>query len=804
MSREYYPVPDGEQELISRFSGVLASGRVRFCFFDLYHSDWPGMEIGNSTALGVMNKINSTFMIILMSSFTFVLMLPFIDPPHYRDYRAEGSGLIENGNPAAQARSNTPHLPVDPATDATDSPGQSVTAENEAKALTSPDTGETRELPAIIGRNDLEKNKTVASGKNAGELSFLVKWRGALSGSPRTGEYSPAPGDQQSSGTLLHRGDQPGLAVAAGLTTTVETVTTASVSPVLSTPPNAAMLGKERVAFTWTGVSGASAYRYRIQVSKNSRFTPTVIDAVAKTGSYKTRAALASGVYYWRVRTADKVKSNGTWSPSWKFTVDTKAPTNTTAKKFINGGKKVTTAAMVSLAVSATDKIGITAYHVSERKKKPSVSDPDWVEIASTKSYAAKIGYTLSGKGDGKKMVYVRFKDAAGNVSQTTNSAIILHTSKPETTITRQPANPTNSTSASFGFVSDKRGARFRCSLDSGDYSACIFNSMSYKDLSAGPHTFNVKAIDNVGNAEQTPASYTWTIDTLPPDTAITTQPTLTANSPSASFGFSSTKTASLFHCKLDDGSYAECVSPLTYTALAEGSHAFFVRATDGAGNIDPTPASYTWTIALFHTAITSQPPYPSNSTTAIFSFTSKKSGATYQCKLDNVDFSACTSPATYTELAEGSHSFSVKAIDEFGIEDDAPAQYTWVINLPPIVKTPRRFINNVSGYVTDKNTVSLALAAASAKGVAGYYASENPNKPDAADSRWIKISRPTKEFSRVVPFTLSNGKGAKTVYVWFKDAEGNVSDDVRDSIYLFNSNYVLLLFIIIQATLLL
>ena len=627
---------------------------------------------------------------------------------------------------------------------------------------------------------------------------------GTLRNIPAGRDIRIAAAGNDSSGDLQYRGEQPGPAVDAGPTTTAETVMAAPLYPVLATPPNAAMLGKGRVAFTWTDVSGASAYRYRIQVSKNSRFSPTMINTVSKAGSYKTREALVSGVYSWRVRAEDKARKSGTWSPSWKFTIDTKAPTNTTIKKFINGGKKVTTAAIVSLALSAKDKIGVTAYHVSERKKKPSAIDPDWVELVSAKSYTAKINYALSDKRDGKKTVYVRFKDAAGNVSETKKGVIILHTSKPETRINYQPAKLTNSTSASFGFVSDKRGARFRCSLDNGEYAACIFNSMSYKDLSAGPHTFSVKAIDSVGNAEQTPASYDWTIDLTPPDTEITTQPTLTAKSPSATFGFSSTKTASTFHCKLDYGPYAECTSSMTYTALAEGPHTFFVRATDEAGNSDPTPANYTWTVDLFQTTITSQPPNPSNSTTASFSFTTRKSGATYQCKLDNADYSACFSPMVYTGLSENNHTFTVRAMYDAEKQEADPAQYSWAVRLPPLVKTRSGFINRTSRFFTDKTVVTLSLAASSAKGVAGYYISENPCKPDAADSKWTRISHSPKEFTRVVPFTLSAGKGTKNVYVCFKDTEDNVSEVIHDSIYSYNSNYVLIIFVLLQAAFLL
>ena len=67
-------------------------------------------------------------------------------------------------------------------------------------------------------------------------------------------------------------------------------------------------------------------------------------------------------------------------------------------------------------------------------------------------------------------------------------------------------------------------------------------------------------------------------------------------NDPTATFGFSS-EAGSSFQCKLDSGSYASCSSPKTTAHLADGSHAFYVRATDQAGNVDPTSASRTFTV---------------------------------------------------------------------------------------------------------------------------------------------------------------------------------------------------------------
>ena len=86
-------------------------------------------------------------------------------------------------------------------------------------------------------------------------------------------------------------------------------------------------------------------------------------------------------------------------------------------------------------------------------------------------------------------------------------------------------------------------------------------------------------------------------IDTTAPDTTITSQPLSPSNSTSASFSFTSTETGGTFLCQMDSGGYSACTSPKSYTGLTAGSHTFYVKATDSAGNTDSTPASNTWTI---------------------------------------------------------------------------------------------------------------------------------------------------------------------------------------------------------------
>jgi hypothetical protein len=51
----------------------------------------------------------------------------------------------------------------------------------------------------------------------------------------------------------------------------------------------------------------------------------------------------------------------------------------------------------------------------------------------------------------------------------------------------------------------------------------------------------------------------------------------------------------STFECSLDGGAFVSCDPPVEYTALRTGWHLFEVRATDRAGNVDPTPAQWLW-----------------------------------------------------------------------------------------------------------------------------------------------------------------------------------------------------------------
>ncbi|QIN79058.1 S8 family serine peptidase [Rubrobacter marinus] len=103
--------------------------------------------------------------------------------------------------------------------------------------------------------------------------------------------------------------------------------------------------------------------------------------------------------------------------------------------------------------------------------------------------------------------------------------------------------------------------------------------------------------------------------DTTAPETSISSGPSGTTKSTSASFGFAASEPVSRFECSLDGAAFAACASPTAYSGLTSKAHSFRVRAVDRAGNVDATPAVRNWTVDTVLPTATSPSPAPSAST---------------------------------------------------------------------------------------------------------------------------------------------------------------------------------------------
>ncbi len=122
-----------------------------------------------------------------------------------------------------------------------------------------------------------------------------------------------------------------------------------------------------------------------------------------------------------------------------------------------------------------------------------------------------------------------------------------------------------------------------------------------------------------------------------------------------------------------------------------------------GSGNGNFTGQVYILDRTAPTTTITISPSDPSNSAGPSFSFIGSDNltaaaNLTFACSLDGGAFVACTSPQAYSGLADGSHTFTVKASDAADNTDATLDSYTWAIDtkiqmyqvfIPQVMGTP-------------------------------------------------------------------------------------------------------------------
>ncbi len=95
-----------------------------------------------------------------------------------------------------------------------------------------------------------------------------------------------------------------------------------------------------------------------------------------------------------------------------------------------------------------------------------------------------------------------------------------------------------------------------------------------------------------------TPDPVTTTITDMIPAASVTSQNSI-------SFSFNSNYANATFTCQLDDGQPSACASPKAYSNLANGTHLFFVWATNEEDVTDMVGASYSWTVDQANPQIT-------------------------------------------------------------------------------------------------------------------------------------------------------------------------------------------------------
>jgi hypothetical protein len=382
---------------------------------------------------------------------------------------------------------------------------------------------------------------------------------------------------------------------------------------------------------------------------------------------------LPDGAYTFRVRATnagavDTVRTR-------EFTVDTTPPETT-----IGSGPPTGPSNTLAPTFTFSASEGGSSFECN-------LDDAGWSSCPSPQTY--------NGLADGEHSFAVRAVDALGNTDPTPASrSFSLDTTAPETTIdaVEEIAEWTY-----FNFSASEPGATFECNFEKSSWHPCQSPKSGY--LQGGEHSFEVRAVDAVGNADKTPAMWTATNDP-DPETTIDTGPQGQTNGDAATFALSSSKDGSTFYCNLDNAGWGACASPQSYSGLAAGDHLFEVFAVAPSGFGDQTPASRVFTIvpqtelgppAMTLAAPPAVVPTPPDSQPPVTQFTTKpkaktktrnkavkvkvsfssEAGARFECRLDKAAFKPCSSPfAVQAKSKSGkglAHTISVRATDTSG-----------------------------------------------------------------------------------------------------------------------------------------
>jgi PKD repeat protein len=307
------------------------------------------------------------------------------------------------------------------------------------------------------------------------------------------------------------------------------------------------------------------------------------------------RSGLADGQHTFAVRATDPNGNTDPTPASDSFVVDTKAPpqpefvstpgnpSSSKSARFAfrrgSAGQTRVTAAGMFAAVSASSG---TLEHFE-----CGLDDAAFVTCSSPEIVTV---------GAGGHVFRLRAVDEAGNTSLARHFAWEVNLAGPDITITRRPPDPTKKTSAKISFRVDPDNSDVTCKLDDQAAHACS-SPAGFGNLSEGPHAVVVQARDQAGNVRSKTVS--WRVDLTPPQTTITEGPPAESQVGDATFRFKSNGDGATFECSRDEGGFTPCSSPKAFSDLGEGGHVFAVRATDPAGNTDPSPASRNWNIAF-------------------------------------------------------------------------------------------------------------------------------------------------------------------------------------------------------------
>jgi hypothetical protein len=365
-----------------------------------------------------------------------------------------------------------------------------------------------------------------------------------------------------------------------------------TTSPNVSlTPPASILAGTVNLAATASDNIGVAGVKFLLD-------TNTTIGSEDTTSPYGVSwntTTVSNGTHTLTAQARDAANNLAT-STAITVTVDNQAPTGTVV---INGGASATNSTTATLMLTATDAVtSVTQMRFSN----------NGTSFSAAETFAPTKTWTLS-SGAGTKIVYVQFRDAAGNWSTSATDTIVLDTTAP--TISGRTATNITGNSAQITWTTNEAAtSRVEYGLTASygssttlDPTPVTAHSIALTGLAPNTtYNYRVRSIDAAGN-ETISANSTFKT-AVAPDTTV---PTVTWAGPAANSVLAGTVTLSATASDnvaiggvqfLVDGNplgSEDTASPYSVswntTTATSGTHTLQARARDTSGNTTTTPA---------------------------------------------------------------------------------------------------------------------------------------------------------------------------------------------------------------------
>jgi len=419
---------------------------------------------------------------------------------------------------------------------------------------------------------------------------------------------------------------------------------------------------------------------------------------------------------------------------------DVTSPASTSLS--IDTGNIATNSQNATLSLTASDAVGVTGHYSSESATTPDLSDSGWTSVSSATAYSGTVNFTMS-SGEGTKTVYAWFRDFAGNISDSDNNTIILDQTAPTGSVSiNGGASSTTSRSVTLTLTATDG------IVVTGYY---VSNSSSTPTISTSGWTSISSTTSYSGSISHTlgsgcnPYVYVWFRDSVG---NVSNRYSDSINNTSGFSGSSSSESGSWSN---SGGRSSTSSGNPRYTLTVSSGVSVTINLT--SSSVD----TYLYLLSGSRVLATNDDG-GNGSNSSIYRY---MSAGTYTIVA-----------ATFYSGKSGSFSLSVSGSGS-SLSDNCPDS---------TAPSGSVSINSGDSY-TDSYYVTLSLSATDDEGVTGYYASTSSSSPSGSGYSWTSITSTTSYSGSKSYFYLGSSQGTRTVYVWFKDTAGNVSNRNSDSI---------------------